>query len=359
MLADKATARQILAAALDGVVVEAPSTRRGPSDALVGTREGQTIGFDVRWAGEGWPQDVRRAASDVPTPWPANLVVLARRLSPGAIEWLRERDANWADAAGQARILGPKGLIVIREPARPAREDRERSFAWSPSALSIAETILVSEDRPLHASQLAEKTGWSVPQTANVLAAFDAQGWTAKRGPARGPRAHRVLIDADALLGSWSAAIADAPRTTRTAHRAIQDVMSLLRDELAPALDRSAKWAVTAWAALELTAPFATTTPSLHVYVSERHFAGPLSDAIAAAGLREVDEGGRIVFWSADSRTLELGTRAGGIPVVSAPRLFADLNAVGARGGDAADHVKQQLIDPLHPAAGRQGQTHG
>jgi hypothetical protein len=359
MSADNDLAQQILAAALDGVAIDDLRTRRGPSDVLVGTRGGQTIGFDVRWAGEGWPQDVRRAAGDAPEPWPNDLVVLARRLSPGAIEWLRERDANWADEAGQARILGPKGLIVIREPERATREDRERSFTWSPSAVAIAETILASEDRPLRAGWLAEESGWSVPQAANVLAAFDAQGWTAKRGPARGPKAHRVLADADDLLASWSAAIAKAPRTARMAHRATQDVMGLLRGELAPALDRAAKWAASGWAALELTAPFATTTPSLHVYVSERHFAGPLSDAIAAAGLREVDEGGRVVFWSAGKRTLDLATRADGLPVVSPPRLYADLNAFGARGGDAADHVKAQLIDPLHTAAHRPGRTHG
>ena len=33
---------------------------------------------------------------------------------------------------------------------------------------------------------------------------------------------------------------------------------------------------------------------------------------------------------------------------MSAPRLFADLSSFGGRGGDTADHVKEQLIDPLH-----------
>jgi len=33
---------------------------------------------------------------------------------------------------------------------------------------------------------------------------------------------------------------------------------------------------------------------------------------------------------------------------VSAPRLFADLSSFGGRGGDAADQVKSELIDPLH-----------
>ena len=62
-------------------------------------------------------------------------------------------------------------------------------------------------------------------------------------------------------------------------------------------MERRAGWAVSGWAGLELAAPFATTTPSLHVYVADTDFASPLSDAIAEAGLREVDEGGRVTFW--------------------------------------------------------------
>jgi hypothetical protein len=72
--------------------------------------------------------------------------------------------------------------------------------------------------------------------------------------------------------------------------------------------------------------------------------------------LREVDEGGRVTFWPADPRVLELASKFQALPVVSAPRLFADLSSFGARGQDAADHVKEQLIDPLHrgEAANRQ-----
>jgi Transcriptional regulator, AbiEi antitoxin, Type IV TA system len=341
--------QQILASALDGAVVE-PNESNARPDLLIRTRDGHSIAIEVKWAGEGWPQDVRRAAANVPEHWPADVVLLAHQLSPGAIEWLRDRGANWADEGGQARILGPDGLIVIREPARLPREDRaSRPFAWSPSAITIAEAILASEDQPLRATGLARRSGWSVPQAGNVLKAFDAQGWTIKRGTARGPRAHRRLVDSGAMLAAWSAAVADAPRATRIAHRATRDVMTLLREELAPALDGTATWAVSGWAGLELAAPFATTTPSLHIYVADDDFAGPLSSAIEAAGLREVDEGGRVTFWSADARVLELATRRGDVPVASSPRLYADLSAFGARGQDAADHVREQLIDPLHP----------
>lgn len=340
---------QILAAAVDGAVVES-GTGSTQADLSIRTRDGRAIAIGVKWAGEGWPQDVRGVARDVPAPWPHDVVVLARRLSPGAIEWLRERGANWADEAGQVRILGPDGLIVIREPARVGPMDRSAgSFRWSPSALTVAEAILSRPDGPLRATDLASASGWSVPQTANVLKAFDAQGWTIKRGSARGPDARRELIDADALLADWSSGVAQAPRRTRVAHRATRDVLALLREQLVPTLDRNLRWALSGWAALELAAPIATTTPSLHVYVAENDFAGPLSDAIERAGLRELDEGGRVTFWATDARTLAFATRHEGIQIVSPPRLFADLTALGGRGQDAADHVKALLIDPLHP----------
>jgi hypothetical protein len=342
--------RQILASAVDGAVVEqgAGSAR---ADLLLRARDGRSIPIEVKWAGEGWPQDVRHAASDVADPWPAEVVLLARQLSPGAIDWLRERGANWADEAGRARIMGPDGLIVIREPLVAARERAAQSFRWSPSALTVAEAILSRPDGPLQAAELARASGWSVPQVANVLKMFDAQAWTAKRGSARGPNAYRELTGADALLADWSSGVAQAPRRTRVAHRATRDVLALLREHVAPALDRGLGWALSGWAALELAAPFATTTPSLHVYVADDDFAGPLTDAIEHARLREVEEGGRVTFWSADARTLAFATRRDEIPIVSAPRLFADLTALGGRGQDAADHVKELLVDPLHLSA--------
>lgn len=340
--------QKILASVLEGPNIEAAPGGRA-ADFVIRTRDGRGIEIEVKWAGEGWPQDVRRVAAAVGEQWPENAVLLARNLSPGAIEWLRERGANWADETGQARIIGPGGLIVIREPAPPAGGTNvPPSFSWSKSAIAIAEAVLALDNRPLRVVELAEQSDWSDAQAAKVLTAFDNQGWTAKRGASRGPGAHRSLVDADGLLAAWSSAVAESPRETLIAHRATKDVMTLLRDDLAPALGRTAGWAISGWAGLELAAPFTTTTPNLHIYVADTAFAAPLSDAIEEAGLRAVDEGGRVTFWAADARVFALSRQVEDIPVVSAPRLFADLSSFGGRGGDAADHVKAELIDPLH-----------
>ncbi len=340
--------QKILASVVEGTIVEAAPGDSG-ADLVIRTRDGRAIEIEVKWAGEGWPQDVRRVAATVGEQWPDNAVVLARSLSPGAIEWLRERGANWADEAGQAHIVGPGGLVVIRELAQPPDgRSAPRSFSWSKSAIAIAEAILAREDRPLRVAELAEKSDWSTAQAAKVLKAFDGQGWTAKQGASRGPAAHRRLVDAGGLLAAWSAAVADSPRATRIAHRATKDPMALLLTDLAPVLERTVSWAISGWAGLDLSAPFATTTPSLHIHIADTDFAAPLSDAIEEAGLREVDEGGRVIFWAADARIFTLSRRVEDVPVVSAPRLFADLSSFGGRGGDAADHVKAELIDPLH-----------
>ncbi len=338
----------ILASALDGTAVVRPAPVSEDSGFLVQTSMGASVTLHAVWAGEGWPDDVRRAAASVPDPWPPDVVLLARRLSSGAVEWLRARGANWADEDARARIAGPGGLLVIREPpTRSEGRSAVRGLSWSPSSLSIAELILARPDEHLRAAALARDSGWSVAQAASVLAMFDAQGWTAKHGPARGPGAYRELLDADRMLSAWSVAIAEQARDTRVAHRAGADAMGLVRGELRDALDQGLGWAVSGWAGLELTAPFTTTVPSLHIYVADEDFAGPLTAAIARAGLREVDTGGRVIFWRADPRAIDLAARHESVPVVSAPRLYADLSSFDARGQDAADHVKTLLIDPL------------
>jgi hypothetical protein len=159
------------------------------------------------------------------------------------------------------------------------------------------------------------------------------------------------------MLAAWSAAATQQRSDIRIAHRATRDVMALLRGELGAALNRGVTWAVSGWAGLELAAPFATTTPTLHIYIADEDFAGPLSTAIEDGGLREVDEGGRVNFWRADPRILDLADVCRGLPVASPPRLYADLSSLGARGQDAADHVKSELIDPLHPVSSQPSGT--
>ncbi len=330
--------------ALDGLaVVDAVESDDDGARVLI-RRRPRVYRLRAAWAGAGWPADVARAIRGVGEEWPEDLVVVARHLSPGSRELLARRGASWVEGTGAARIVAPD-LLVVRDAPRGAGA-KAQAFSWSPSAVSIAEALLNrSSPTGVRTMELAALTGWSAPQISQVLGAFDAEGWTTKWGPQRGSGASRELVDGAGMLEAWADEASSAAPERRFAERIFDDPMRFLVDELAPALDEhGVRWTVTGWAAAEQLAPFATTVPALQMYIEDRAFRGPLTQAMAAIPVREVDGGGRIEFRSAGEHLLKLATRHRGIPLASAPRVYADLRALGGRGEDAALHLRDEVI---------------
>lgn len=307
------------------------------------------------WVGAGWPEDVRAALEGQGEgPWPAELVLLAREFSPGAIESLTARSANWADESGAARISAP-GLVVLRDGSR--RPSPRRTLGWSASAADIAE-LLLSQGWPegFGTAELANKSGWSAPQVSQVLRLFDDEGWTSKYGPGRGRGAKRELVDSDGLLRSWSEAMVDRPTPVREASRTFADPIAFLTDELAASLADNVRWALGGWAAADEVAPFLTSVPTLQIHVHEDDFRAPLTDAMHDSGLREVEEGGRVQFRSATPSSIaRTWSQSGRFPLASTPRIYVDLQRLGPRGSEAAEHLKEEAIDPLHRRGGETG----
>ncbi len=301
--------------------------------------------LELVWAGEGWPADVEEVLAGIPAPWPRQLLVVARRFSTGALDLLLEHDANWVDETGRARIEGPTGLLVIRDAERKVDETRAVRFRWSSSSIDIAELLLTQPSEKINAVEIAERLGWSHAQTTSVLRRFDKEGWTAKLGAGRGPTGVRRLAAAASLLDAWAAHVGGGEHERVLTHRVLRDPMTFLRDELAPVLTDSMPWAASGWAGLEVAAPFVTAVPVLQIYVPREASAdGRLRTAMQAVGLREVDEGARVEFWTAAATALSLSSTTAGVPVVSAPRLYADLRALGGRGEEAAQHVREELV---------------
>lgn len=311
----------------------------------------EPVQLRARWIGNGWPQDVREALADLAIgeddPWPRDLVLVGRRLSSGSIELLEGLNGNWADEDGNAEILAP-GVLVSRRDDRPKAP--KRTIAWSGSALDVAE-LLLSRQWPegFSTSELAHWSGWSAPRVSQLLSTFDRRGWTVKHGPTRGRGSRRELVDPGGLLDEWSKGILDGEDpVVREASRTMEDPGEFLRHDLAPALDQNLNWALGGWAASEELAPYLTAVPTLQIYVDEDDLWEPLDDALLAAGLKEVSEGGRVQFKRATSNMLDRTSSANGLDVVSAPRVYADLLRLGPRGKEAAEHLREVVIDPLH-----------
>lgn len=319
------------------------------ADVMVTTTDGQTYLIELKAVGQGWPSDVRRFLGQLPQgEWPRQLVVVARSLSPGALQLLKERNANWIDQAGRVRLVMPPGLFVYREAEHARPETQTPSLKWSPSAVQLAEYILDrSHDQPLRTGDLAEATDWSPGRVSTLLQAFDALEWTEPKGAKSGPRAWRRLINPGAMLDSWAAHVGSQPRQRRLAHHATRDLLRFTETELRSHLGRDDErtWALTTWAGLELVAPFATAVPVIHIYLAADRFGSDLDRVMRSSGLREVEEGARFEFWEADFPLLTQHGQPASAPVAATPRLYADLLALGGRGADAAQHLRESRLD--------------
>ena len=339
---------QILAAALrdiPGTAVKPGREGREGYPIVIVRTAGETYPLQVMWAGEGWPSDVRQAVAGMRRKtWPRQVVVTARRFSPGSLQMLRDWDANWADETGQARIVVPPGLLILREPQMSPEKPSGRS-RWSPSAIAIAELIIHRGLTELRTGELAKEMPWTEGAVSQALATFDSQGWTVGHGGKSGRGTWRELANPAAMLDSWAAHVGSEERPKRLGHRAVRDLLRFAETELRDALGWEERtWALTTWAGLELSAPFVTVVPVVHVYVSIERFVSELDGVLRSAGLREVEEGARVEFWEADFPLITQPGQPSQIPVASTPRLYADLLALGGRGADAAQHLRETRL---------------
>ena len=300
------------------------------------------------WAGEGFPDDVRRALDRFQARWPPGValpVVAARHLSVGGRRVAEEADAGWADEAGNSRILARPALAVVREGAPPVRRV---PAGWSPSAGAVAELRLtlrarreISEELP-PVSVISARVDWSVGQVAKVLAFFDREHWTEKHGGERGPTAVRTFADPAGLLSAWAAWHAREPVVQQGFGAYVRDHVAFVADELAPVL-RDGTWCVTAWVALEFLAPFTSSLPTVEVYVDEDAFTDTVEGLSSSGEFRAVEEGARLNVIRAPRHVVTLASRHP-FPVASPVRVYGDLLRLGARGEQAADRLRETVL---------------
>lgn len=310
------------------------------------------------WAGEGFPSDVARALDDARRhdQGPGeSLVVVARRMSPGARRQLDEKSISWVDEAGHAHIAAEPGLYVLIEKQRPVDKDPGPSvLRWSEATGAVAEAILTratSDDVPLDyrrrlpaVTTLAKDLGLSAGLVSRTLRSFDVEEWTTKRGAERGATSRRELVDPGALLSGWAGWYRTWRRPTALAHGLIGDTDAFL-SRLGGAW-AGHWWAVTGSILLERRAPFLTSAATVDVYLDQEAFADPntLHRLLDQAGLRLVDSGARVQVHQADEYLERLVSGPPGQAEVTDIRLYGDLVRSGVRGDDAAEHLRETRI---------------
>jgi hypothetical protein len=333
-VSEKNRVRQAVASALDADV----DVREGSDGtwhlAVSGTRRQPR--FRTLWLRRGWPADVRTAVERFPQ---ATLVV-APALSSGARTLLEDQQVNWVDETGAASVRGDGLLVRIDRGSAPTDPKPARS-QWSPASVLAAEAMLVLQPSQISTGWLAKHAGCSVPRASGILQRFDEEGWTVKRGPLRGRGAHRTLEQPGALLTSFADYINNRPLERWFAHSTTRDLDALQR-RLAETLSPFT-YAWTGWAAAEHLAPFVSQLPVLHLRISDEYLRRELEPVLSDAGITLTQDAGRIELWRTPAQELRHVTPSPEGPLLAWPRVYADLQRLGGRGLDAAEHLRETV----------------
>ena len=297
--------------------------------------------FRAAWVRRGSPAEVRARLERSPEV----TLVVAPELSSGARQLLDERAINWVDETGAASLRG-QGLLVHVDRAPAPKDPEPHGASWSEIAVLAAEATLAAGPAQITTAWIAEHAGCSIARASRILTGWDQEGWTAKQGPARGRGAHRILEHPDAMLESWTAHLNAMPVERWFAHTTSRDLDDM-RARLAHVLDDVA-FGWTGWAAAQQLAPFVSQLPVLHLRVDERYAHRDLAPRLRDAGLTLTDDAGRIELWRTPGNALRLATPSPSGPLVSWPRVYADLKRLEGRGNDAAEHLR----DVMEPERG-------
>jgi hypothetical protein len=291
--------------------------------------------FLAGWAGDGWPADVDQLLAQA-----SKLdVVVARRLSEGARARLADHRVGWVDESGEANIMLPSGLVIVRE-ATEERSTESPGDQWNHSMLTVAEAILAGVTPTVEAVEIA--TGLSRGASANALARFEARGRLGRPGPKRGHGSGRQILDMENFIDDYVIAARDFRRSQRVRklHRLMADPLYVLREEMGPVLRAiGVKWALTGAAASLLLAPYLTNVTVLELYVDNEHFAGP--DLPRYLEAREVSTGQVIEVRELPTPMSLRGPEIDFVQVALPARVYADLNAAGGRLAEAGQHLRE------------------
>jgi hypothetical protein len=296
------------------------------------------VRLHIKWAGDGWPEDIKRALESVPG---SDLVIASRRMSAGAIKLLREKRVGWVDETGGAEVF--VGNLVISRSGRPdAVEKQGEVKRWTPAVQGVAEALLCGTPATVVATQAV--TGLSSGMCAKALRFLADQGFLQAKAP-RGRNSARKVKDLDALLESYARAVRSSKKSIElSVGLSWSDPIGKLINVGRKWDNMSLAWACTGAMAASLLAPHLSNVSSAEMYIAADTLSG-LQASAAAVGLSPL-EGGRLTLQPFPSKATQMMTRRHEqeqICLAPWPRVYADLLHYGVRGSEAAEHLKEVM----------------
>ena len=292
--------------------------------------------FEVKWIGEGTLGRVRNLLDRLARQDVRPVIVVARRLSPGARDALTSAGIGWVDESGAAEIATDS--LVVSRYGQPVQEPPARR--WTNSVLAIAEALLCGTTPTVSATNSA--TSLSTGSCTNALRFLTTLGLL-QTSANRGRHSARTVTDADRLVEAYATAANSKPDGPSLVVGAVgRDPVHELAEIGRRWAKTDTQWAATGLVAASVVAPLLTSISTTEVYVDATTHPG-LEAAARRVDLLPID-GGRLTLRPFPTVTTDrLATTVDGLRVAPWPRIFVDLQRAGVRGEQAAEHLRQTI----------------
>jgi hypothetical protein len=323
---------------------------RGRVDALIDARVGgQPILLLVEAKREAFPRDVRETVWQLRNylahmPHDDREILpffIARAISPGARDILREEGVGFYDLGGSLFIPARHAFVYVDRPV-PKKNAKIFDSVFQGQKARVVQAVFDRRSEWLSVKELAESTEVSPATASATLTEMERREWLDVEGA--GPSKLRRLRSVKALVDAWTSYITDQkpPRLTR------YYVPGGSAVELAQRLDRAcqdadAAYTVTAEAAAQLYAPYLSSISQVKCRIEP----GPRqAEALDTLNARPVSEGWNLGLIETRARgDVTVAECIDGVRLASPLQVYLDLLQGSGRSREMAAHLRAERLD--------------
>ena len=323
---------------------------RGRVDAIIEALvAGQPLQLMVEAKREAYPRDVRETIWQLRNnlahlPESTREVVpflVARAISPGARDILREEGIGFYDLGGTLYIPAKHAFVHIDRPA-PRKSSKIFESVFQGQKARVVQAVFARREDWLSVKEIAEETAVSPATASATLSEMERREWVDVEGA--GPTKLRRLRSPRLLLDAWATYIADQkpPKMER------YYVQGAEADEVAQRLDQAclkadAAYAVTSEAAAQAYAPYLSNISQVRCRITP----GPKQrDALEILRARPVTEGWNLAVIETRARgDVAVGERIAGISLAPPLQVYLDLLQGSGRSKEMATHLRAERLE--------------
>lgn len=266
----------------------------------------------------------------------ATPVFIAPYISPAVRRLCEEKDVNFLDLEGNARIAFGGVFIEHMVTDKPVAEQRELKSLFRPKSAQVLRVMLREPGRAWRVAELSEISGVSLGHVSNVRTGLINREW------AHASDDGLVLSQPDALLDAWRDSYTAPPGEQLRFYTSLHGSMfedaarTALRADGGPGHAAFASFSAAQW-----LSPYGRT--GTHYFFTD---SDGLRKLQAALKLAPAAKGENVVITVPKDTGLFADTiePAPGAVCTSLVQTYLDLSIAGERGAEAADHLRQEKL---------------